>query len=173
MCLERVRTAASARCRIPVSACADHYASRAGIVTPESDTADKGGQLAAVEASGVLGTQFIEQFACVDVRPCIEPAAHQRPDQRERVTPLDVESRKLLSLDLALLFNFWIQLRHGWPIRGDDRLRRHGYNFRLGGRGDLSLSDGVSVNKRVDSPQVAWLRLYGVGRTHFTRPPSA
>ena len=109
MCLERVRTAAGARYRIPVSARADHYASRAGIVTPESDTADKGSQLAAVEASGVLGTQFIEQLACVDVRPCIEPATHQRPDQRKRVASVNVTSRKFSSLKLTLPLGFRIQ----------------------------------------------------------------
>ncbi len=52
MRLERVWTPANARFCIAVSARANHYASRAGIVTPESDTTDKGGQLAAVKAPG-------------------------------------------------------------------------------------------------------------------------
>ena len=83
------------------------------------------------------------------------------------MTPLDVKSRKLLSLELALLFNLWIQLGHGWPFRGDDRPYFRVYSFRLRRRSDLSWSDGVSVNKSLDAPQVARFRLYGVRRTHF------
>jgi len=56
MRLERVGTPANARFCIAVSARANHDAPRAGIVTPESDATDKGSQLAAVEAPGVLGT---------------------------------------------------------------------------------------------------------------------
>jgi len=59
-----------------VSALADHYTPRAGVVTLESDTTDKGAQLAAVKAVGVLGAQFIKQFGRIDVRPCLKPAAH-------------------------------------------------------------------------------------------------
>ena len=60
MRLERVGARAGARFCVPVTALADHYAARAGIVTPESDTTDKRAQLAAVKATGVLGAQFIE-----------------------------------------------------------------------------------------------------------------
>jgi len=41
------------------------------------------------------------------------------------VSSLDVTSRKLLSLEFALPFDLWIQLRRGWPIWGDGRLRFH------------------------------------------------
>jgi len=60
---------AVARFCVPVSALADHHTPRAGIFTPQSDTTDKGVELAAVEATRVLGAQFIEQLGCVDVRP--------------------------------------------------------------------------------------------------------
>ena len=60
MCLEWVGTPAGAGFCVSVGAFADHYTTRAGIVTPESDTTDKGAELAAVKATGVLGTQFIE-----------------------------------------------------------------------------------------------------------------
>jgi hypothetical protein len=42
MCLERVGTTAGARFCVPMCALADHYTPRAGILTPESDTTDKG-----------------------------------------------------------------------------------------------------------------------------------
>ena len=113
MRVERVGTPAGARFCVPVSALADHHTARAGIVTPESDTTDKGAQLATVKATRVLGAQFIEELGCVDVRPCVKPAAHQRPDQCKRMTPLDVTSRKLLSLKFAPLFGLWIQRRRG------------------------------------------------------------
>ena len=60
MRLEWIGTPALARCRIPVGALADHDAAGPSIVTPQSDTTDKGGKLAAVEAPGVLGPQFIK-----------------------------------------------------------------------------------------------------------------
>jgi hypothetical protein len=69
MRLERVGSPAGARFCVPVSALADHHTPRSGIVTPESDPMDKGVELAAVEATRVLGAQFIEQLGCVDVRP--------------------------------------------------------------------------------------------------------
>jgi len=43
-----------------VTALADHYAACAGILAPESNTTDKGVELAAVKATRVLGPQFIE-----------------------------------------------------------------------------------------------------------------
>ena len=67
MRLERVGSPSCARVRVTVSALADHYTPGSRIVTPESDPMDKGVELAAVEATRVPGTQFIEQLGCVDV----------------------------------------------------------------------------------------------------------
>ena len=69
------------------------------------------------------------------------------------MTPLDVTSRKLLSLHFTLPFDLRIQLRRGWPIQSDDWLRLHLHNFRLGRRSDLSWSDGVPL---AAFPQVNW-----------------
>jgi hypothetical protein len=60
MRLERIGTPAGARFCVAVSALADHYIARPGIITPESNTTDKGGELAAVKTTRLLGTQFIE-----------------------------------------------------------------------------------------------------------------
>src|ERR1700730_966946 len=89
------------------------------------------------------------------------------------VTSLDVTSRKLLSLELALPFDLWIQLRRGWPIRGDDRLCFHLHNFLWSWRSHLSWSGGVPMNKTLDTPQIARFRLGRVGRTDFSCSPSA
>src|ERR1700676_2337777 len=113
MRLERIGSPAAASICVPVSALADHYTARSGIVTPDSDPMDKGFELAAVEATGGLGAQFIEQLGWVDVRPCLKPPAHQRPDQCERVPPLNVKSRKPPALQLPLLFPFRIHPRRG------------------------------------------------------------
>jgi len=60
MRLERIRASAGAISCVPVSALADYYTARAGIITPEADTTDKGAELAAVKATGILGSYFIE-----------------------------------------------------------------------------------------------------------------
>src|SRR5205823_1721288 len=84
----------------------------------------------------------------------------------------DVTSRKLLSLEFALPFDLRIQLRRGWPIWGDGRLRFHLQNFRLRWwRRHLSWSDRVPMNETLDAPQIARLRLGGVRRTDFTCAP--
>jgi hypothetical protein len=142
MRLERIGTPANARFCIAVSARANHYASRASITTPESDTTDKGSQLAAVEAPGVLGTQPIEQLACIDVRPCIEAAAHRRPDQCKRVTSVDVTFRELSSLKLAPSLSFSIQDWCGWRIQREVHRSAwsgfHQHNLRLRRWSDLT-----------------------------------
>ena len=60
MRLEWVGAPAGTRCCVPVTALADHDTPRSGIVTPEADSMDKGAELAAVEATRVLGAQFIK-----------------------------------------------------------------------------------------------------------------
>src|SRR5450631_126822 len=62
MRLERVGSPAGARFCVPVSALADHYTPRSSIITPEPDSMDKGAELAAVEATRVLGAQFVKQL---------------------------------------------------------------------------------------------------------------
>ena len=90
------------------------------------------------------------------------------------MSSLDVTSRKLLSLEFALPFDLRIQLRRGWPIWGDGRLRFHLQNFRLRWwRRHLSWSDRVPMNETLDAPQIARLRLGGVRRTDFPCSPCA
>lgn len=60
MRLVRIGAPAGASFCVPVTALADIYAARTGIVTPESDTTDKGAELAAVKATRILDPQFIE-----------------------------------------------------------------------------------------------------------------
>jgi hypothetical protein len=69
-----------------------------------------------VKATGILGTHFIEQLGRIDVGPCIEPTAHQRPNQRKGVASIDVAFRKLPSLKFTLPFDLRIQDGHGRSI---------------------------------------------------------
>jgi hypothetical protein len=78
MRLERVRTPASARDCVPVSARADHHTPQADVITPQSDTTEKGTQLATVKAAAVLGTQFVEQFVPIDVWAMFGRASSRR-----------------------------------------------------------------------------------------------
>src|SRR6185437_2422740 len=168
MRLERVRAPASARDCVPVSARADHHSPQAGIVTPKSDTTDKCSQLTTVKAAGVLGTQFIEQLARIDVWPCIEPAAHQRPYQRKRVASIDVTSRKLPSLKFALPFSLRIQDWRGSPIKRGAGSCFYGYDFWSGWDSTLCRSGCVSLSDILHTSQVAGCRFRRVGRTHFS-----
>jgi hypothetical protein len=89
------------------------------------------------------------------------------------VLSLDVASRKLLSLKVALPFDLWIQLRRRRSKLCGYFLCGHRNCLRWVGRVHLSRSDDVAADNALDPPQIARLGLCGVRRSDFSRPPSA
>ncbi len=78
------------------------------VLTPESNTISESHKLTSMPASRVLGAEFVEQLGGVHVGSLFQSSTHQRPNQCERVLPLDVPSGKCLSLDVALHFDLWV-----------------------------------------------------------------
>jgi hypothetical protein len=138
-----------------VSARADHHAPQAGVVTTKSDTTNKYSQLAIVKATRILGTHFIEQLGRIDVGPCIEAAAHQRPHQRKGVASIDVAFRRLPSLKFTLPFDLRIQDGRGRSIQRGTGLYVQWHNSLPSLESNRRRSGTLSMNDILDRSKVA------------------